>query len=138
MNFRRQTILAGIAFGAITSVADIAVMLLTMPSPSSNQTAPGDIGTQCVNLIVTMIFYTVCGYMAAGLTRDVSQGLRAGGIAGIVTSIIDSLAITALGIVPLSVGDIIAQLIFIAVLNVPIGLALGYVGGTYSAPRNAA
>ncbi len=136
MNFRKQAVLAGIAFGVITSVTDIAVMLLTMPSPSSNQLAAGDIGTQCVNLIVTMIFYTVCGYMAAGLTRDVYQGLRAGGIAGVVTSIIDSIAITALGIMPFTLEIILTQLLFIAVLNVPIGLALGYVGGTYSAPRN--
>lgn len=90
--------------------------------------SPQDTATACFNLLLSIIFYSLSGYLASALTDHRRQGMLGGLVAsvfaGLVGTVVLQFTAHRVAWMALPVWMLVGLL-----LNVPIGAVFGYLGG---------
>lgn len=115
----RQAWGAGIVLGAVTLAVD--TLMAALGSPEDEVTA-------CFNFLLSILFYSLSGYLASALTGHREQGLRAGIVASVLVGLGGAVAIQFIGR-PGDWSEVPLGMLVGLVLNVPIGAVFGYLGG---------
>lgn len=129
-HWSRQAAVWGAVFGLITVAADV-VMALALPPPAASPDAAASVAFSalCASLLITSILFGLAGYVTAGQTRDREQGRAAGLVAALVNVGVDTLLFSTVLAGRAGSDPPLVMLTFGLLLNVPVGLVAGALGG---------
>jgi hypothetical protein len=119
---RRPALIWGGALGLVIVALDT---VMTVFAPAAQDTRAI---SECLNLILNGIFYSLAGYLAAALTGARRQGFYAGLIAGLLVALLGFPISLLLAPERPGLLGLLGYLLSLLLLNLALGGAFGYLG----------